>query len=415
MGAIEEFGRAVQFLHCDSLRGSAFGRRNELIARLKNRSLRVAASKREGAVAAKKKTKAKIGTKAKTQTAPRQARSKAAGKTVGVAGRLRVHVENWTDYNPHVLVTREHVAAALRRHRDLAGRIDFSFGWDYVDFDAHMKDAEVLVFMGMELDTAGFASRAPKLRWIQMTSAGVEHIKPFDWLPPGVVMTNNSGVHTDKLGEFGITGVLMLNANVPAMTTYQRERRWQKDFGTSIKGKTVAIVGVGAVGGGVAHLAKMLGMRVVGVRRDGAKHPDVDRMYRPAQLAKALSQADFVVLALPLTEETQNLVDRAALSAMKPGAGIVNIGRGATLDHAALIEGLESGRIGGAVLDAHDPEPLPADSPLWTTRNMIVSPHSASADVLRYVPLTLDVTFDNIRRHLAGQKLRNVIDIALGY
>lgn len=348
------------------------------------------------------------GNKAKTKSKMKKSRPARQSK-------LRIHVENWTDYNPHVLITEKHVTAALRKNRDLAGLVNFSFGWDYADFDTHMRDAEVLVFMGMELDTKGFAARAPNLRWIQMTSAGVEHIKPFDWLPSHIVMTNNSGVHTDKLGEFGITGVMMLNANVPIMTTNQRERRWQKAFGTSIKGKTVAVIGVGAVGGGVAKLAKALGMRVIGVRRDGGKHPHVDKMYKPSQLDRVMPQADFVVLALPLTDETRNLVDREALGLLKPGAGIVNIGRGATLDQAALIEGLESGQIGGAVLDAHDPEPLPADSPLWTTRNVIVSPHTASADVAQYVPLTLDVTFDNIRRYLKKKPLLNVIDLRLGY
>jgi glyoxylate/hydroxypyruvate reductase len=351
------------------------------------------------------KSKSK-GTEPKTM--PRKSRSSKHDK-------LRIHVENWSDYNPHVLITEKHVAAALRKHRDLAGQLDFSYGWDYANFDEHMKDAEVLVFMGMELNTTGFAERAPRLRWIQMTSAGVEHIKPFDWLPKHVVMTNNSGVHSDKLGEFGITGVMMLNANVPVMTTNQRECRWEKAFGTSIKGKTVAVIGVGAVGGGVAKLAKALNMRVIGVRRGGGKHPHVDKMYRPAQLAQVMSQADFVVLALPLTEDTRNLVDRKALAAMKPGAGIVNVGRGATLDHAALIEGLESGHISGAVLDAHDPEPLPPNSKLWSTRNVIISPHTASADVNQYVPLTLDITLDNMRRYLHKKPLRNVIDLDRGY
>ena len=164
------------------------------------------------------------------------------------AKRVRVHIENVSSYHKHVQITQADYAQAAKRHRDIARRVDVSIGWDYKDFDAKMRDADVLVFMGLDFKPERFAERAPELRWIQMTSAGVEHIMPFDWLPAHVVMTNNSGVHAEKHGEFGITAVLMLNNNVPVMTTNQRQARWQTVFGTSIRGKTLAVIGVGSIG-----------------------------------------------------------------------------------------------------------------------------------------------------------------------
>jgi phosphoglycerate dehydrogenase-like enzyme len=331
------------------------------------------------------------------------------------ARRVRVHIENVSTYHAHVQITEADYASAAKRYRDVARHVDVSIGWDYKDFDRHMKDAEVLVFMGLDFNPASFAARAPSLRWIQMTSAGVEHMMPFDWLPPRVVMTNNSGVHAEKHGEFGITAVLMLNNNVPVMTTNQREARWHTVFGTSIRGKTVAIIGVGDIGGMVARHAKRLGMRVIGVRRRGGRHPHVDAMFRPAQLDRVLPQADFLVVTLPGTAETRQLIDARALDLLKPGAGVVNLGRGITMDYAALAAKLERGELSGAVLDAHDPEPLPANSPLWHTKNLIVSPHCTSSDVKQYTPRTLAQTFENLARFMDGKPLLRRVDRDLGY
>ena len=337
------------------------------------------------------------------------------GRALDPGRRVRVHIENVSTYHPHVQISREAYDRAAARHARIARRVDVSVGWDYAGFDDNMKDADVLVFMGLDFDPKGFERRAPKLRWIQMTSAGVEHIMPFDWLPPEVEITNNSGVHAEKHGEFGITAVLMLNNNVPVMTTNQRDARWHTVFGTPVGGKTVAIVGVGSIGGAVARHAKRLGMRVVGVRRSGAKHRHVDEMYRPNQLEAVLPQADFLVVTLPGTKETKNLLDARALDLLKPGAGVANLGREVTMDYEALVRKLERGELSGAVLDAHDPEPLPPSSPLWRAKNVIVSPHCTSSDTERYVPQTLEQTFENLERFMAGRPLLRRVDRALGY
>ena len=240
--------------------------------------------------------------------------------------------------------------------------------WDFKTFDRQMQSADVLVFMGIDFDPANFASRAPNLKWIQLTCAGVDHLMPFDWLPKHVQVTNNAGVHASKDGEFALTAILMLNHSVPFMVTNQHEAQWSQRYGSPVRGKTLAIIGVGEIGGAAAARAKKLGMRVIGVRRSGASHRAVDEMYRTRDLRRVLGQADFVLVTLPLTTETRHLIDRKAFGWMRTGAGFINLGRGATVDYVALADELKSGRLSGAVLDAYDEEPLPSSSFLWRAR-----------------------------------------------
>lgn len=204
---------------------------------------------------------------------------------------------------------------------------------------------------------------APNLRWIQVTGAGIEPALPLDWLPPQVVLLNNSGVHVEKIRESSIMMLLMLNARVPEIASNQRKARWQQIFTPQIRGRTVLIIGVGDMGGGAAQAGRQLGLRVLGVRRSGAPHPDVERMFKPDEIDAALPQADFVVLATPLTQETATLLDCRRFALMKPGAGFINIGRSGSADYAALADALKAGAISGAIIDVFDQEPLPANSP----------------------------------------------------
>jgi phosphoglycerate dehydrogenase-like enzyme len=158
-----------------------------------------------------------------------------------------------------------------------------------------------------------------------------------------------------------------------------------------------------------ARRFKTLGLKVLGVRRG------VDWMVGPEMLHAVLAEADFVHVTLPLTPETTGLIDAAALDAMKPGAGLVNFGRGPVIDHEALTERLQSGHLSGAVLDVHDQEPLPETSPLWDVPNLIPTPHVSSDDDVSYIPLTLDLVFDNLARLRDGRPLRNRVRPRLGY
>jgi phosphoglycerate dehydrogenase-like enzyme len=233
---------------------------------------------------------------------------------------------------------------------------------------------------------------------------------PLDWLPPQAILTNNSGVHIEKIRESATMMLLMLHAQLPAISSNQRQSRWQQIFTPKIRGRTVLIIGVGDMGGAVAQAARHLGLHVLGVRRSGATHPDVARMFAPQELDAALSEADFVVLAAPLTRETTMLIDSSRFARMKSGAGFINIGRAGSVDHEALIAALRSGKLSGAILDVFESEPLDAKSPLWTTDNLMLIPHVTSDDEDDYLPKTFDLVFENLRRLIVGHELLNVVD-----
>ncbi len=327
--------------------------------------------------------------------------------------RIRVHIKNNRAGEEVFRITPERYAEAAARHPQIAARVDPVIDWDLDNFETSMRTAEV--FVGWDLPTEDLARRAPRLRWIHIIGAGVEHLLPLDWLPPGVRLINNRGVHAPKAGEFGLMAILMLNNAIPALATRQRARRYDPIYSTPARGKTLVVVGLGRMGGAVARQAKRLGLHVIGVRRHGRPSRAADETVGPEGLDDALARADFVLVTLPLTPETRGLFDRRRLDRMKPTAGLINMGRAAVVDYAALADKLREGSLAGALLDVHEPEPLPASSPLWTTPNLIVTPHVSSDDVESYIPLTLDLLFDNLGRDLAGRPLRNRVRPRLGY
>lgn len=326
------------------------------------------------------------------------------------ARTLRVHVDNDPAGNDVFRVTPERFAAAARRFAAVVRRLAVTYGEGLAP-DGGLRDARVLITG--HFPACDLRALAPRLEWIQSTNAGVEDVLTI--LPPDVVLTNASGVHGPKGAEFCLTALLMLNHALPHFATRQRERRWDPLFTSTIAGKTVVLVGVGAIGAEVARLCRRFGLRVLGVRRSGRPHRGVERMYRPDQLAAVLPRADFLVVATPLTGETRGLIGRRELDLLPRHAGVVNLGRGAVVDQEALAVKLARGELAGAVSDVFDKEPLPADSPLWTAPNFVVTPHCAVDDGVRYVARSLDIFFDNARRYLAGRPLRNRIDPKLGY
>jgi len=310
-------------------------------------------------------------------------------------------------------ITRQHYEAAAERYPDVAARLDVFIDWDLDHFGESMKTAEALVTWDLPTDRLG--AIAPGLKWIHIIGAGVEHLCPMDWLPAGVTVVNNKGAHAAKAGEFGLMAILMLHNRMPAIATNQRRARWQSLYSTPVAGRTVAIVGVGSIGAAVAAQAKSIGLRVLGVSRHGKPHPAVDEMVTPDRLDDVLGPADFVFVSTPATPETRNLIDRRRIGLMKPGAGLINVGRAAVIDYDALTEALEDGHLSGAILDVFDPEPLPPDSPLWSAPNLVVTPHVSADDGDTYVAKTLDIFFENMRRYLAGEDLQNVVRPELGY
>lgn len=328
--------------------------------------------------------------------------------------KWRLHIAALSAQPELFWVTEDRFAAARKRHPAEARHLTADWSWDYEGLEAGLRQADMMI--GWRFPNLDWPRAAPHLKWIQLTGAGSEHLRPFDWLPRGVALTNNSGVHAPKAAEFAGTAILMLNNRVPAMATAQRQRRWAKNFSSTIDGKTVLLLGLGAIGGAVARWVKQrLGLRVVAVRRSGRPHRFADKVVPPEALDSVLPEADFVVVTTPLTAETEGLLDRRRLALMKPGAGLVNLGRARVVDYEALAGLLAEGHLSGAVLDVFDPEPLPRSSPLWTTPNLVISAHCTSDDTENYIARTLDLFFDNFARLRTGRRLKNRISTRKQY
>ena len=275
--------------------------------------------------------------------------------------------------------------------------------------------ARAHVFVGSRIDTALLRRHGAGLRLVHCTSAGIERYLPLDWLPPGAVLTNSSGIHAEKGGEYGLLALLMLNDRLPQHITNQRRHVWAQDHSTPIRGKTVLIYGVGAIGGAVAEKAKGLGLRVWGIRRSEAPHPHLDRVEGPGKLDALLPEVDFLVVACPLTPETRGAIGPAQLDLLRPDAGLVNVARAAIVDYDHLAQALRAGRLAGAVLDVFSPEPLPQDSPLWDVPNLVITPHTSSDDPDGYIERSLAIVAANLGHLRAGTPPVNVVDPLLGY
>ncbi len=337
--------------------------------------------------------------------------------------KIRVHIKNnhfAPDSFPNTpegeevfTITRERYEAAAKNYPEVAEQLDVFIDWDTDHFSQSMADSEVLV--AWNLPTVNLASVAPNLKWIHIIGAGVEHLTPMDWLPDSVTLINNKGVHAAKGGEFGLMSILMLHNAMPAIMTNQRTATYDSIYSTPIAGKTVVLIGVGSIGKAVAAHAKAIGLHVIGVSRHGRLIDEVNEMFAVKDIDEVLPRGDYVFVVTPLTDETRNLLDRRRLNLLKSGAGLVNIGRAAVVDYEALVDKLKDGSMSGAILDVFDEEPLPTDSPFWEVPNLIVAPHISADDGNAYVPMTLNVFFENMERYINGKELENQVNPRLGY
>ncbi len=226
--------------------------------------------------------------------------------------------------------------------------------------------------------------KAPKLQWLHVFNAGVDHPIYNEMLARGVRLTTSAGTTAVPIAQTAIAGLLMLARNFPRWLVAQRERRWDParmpDFPRDLAGQTALIYGLGSIGSEIARLARVLGLKVIGVRRSPLRPEDpVDELHPPQKLAELLPRADWLIIASPLTPETRGMVNAGLLAQLPHGARLINIGRGEIIDEPAMIDTLREGRLGGAYLDVFATEPLPADSPLWDLPNVIVSPHNSAA------------------------------------
>jgi len=260
---------------------------------------------------------------------------------------------------------------------------------------------------------------APRLRWLHQRGAGIDRIATPRLVGGDVVVTNGSGNHAPNIAEHVLALMLGFARQLPALIRSQQAARWEPPSPNrlfELSGQTLAIVGAGAIGSALAPRAAALGMTVIGVRRTAAAAPPagIARIVSIDRIDEALGAADHVAIALPLTAETRGLFSTSLIAKMKPGAYLYNVGRGAIVDPAALLDALRSGHLAGAGLDVTEPEPLPADSPLWREPDVVITAHSSGntpRSYERYERLLLD----NLGRWVRGETLLNVVDKRLGY
>jgi phosphoglycerate dehydrogenase-like enzyme len=226
--------------------------------------------------------------------------------------------------------------------------------------------------------------KAPNLKWLHVFNVGVDHPIYTEMLERGVRLTTSAGSTATPIAQTAITALLMLARNFPRWLADQQHHRWDpmrpSDFPRDLQGQTVVIVGLGHIGKEIARLARVLGLKVIGIRRSPRLADDpVDELYAPDLLAHVLPRADWLILACPLSPETKGLVDRNVFAALPRGARLINIARGELVDEGALLEVLRSQHLAGAYLDVFQQEPLAADSPFWDMPNVYVTPHNSAA------------------------------------
>ncbi|MBI1282508.1 MAG: D-2-hydroxyacid dehydrogenase [Anaerolineaceae bacterium] len=293
------------------------------------------------------------------------------------------------DHNGPISRTEEQEA----EWQSLLAQADIFFDFDHT----HVKDLPKL---------------APKLKWIQATSAGIgQFVKQNGYDQTGWIMTTASGVHARPLAEFVIQSMLFFARDFEYLQREKAVHHWARNCTTELAGKTLAIIGLGKIGREAARLAKAFDVRVIGNRRnlDDATMPNVDELYPPDELTPLLTQANYLLLSTPHTPETEGMIGAEQIAQLPKGAVIINIARGAVMDYAAMTEALQNGHLRGASLDVFATEPLPADDPLWDMSNVIISPHSASTADTENAKITR-LFCDNLKRYLAGEPLQNVLD-----
>ena len=340
-----------------------------------------------------------------------------------IKNRIKIHIRNnrWKEgFLPcdlegekHSTITKEEFEKGLNKYSEIRDKIDYLVDWDDNNFISSMKDADIL--LGWQFPTKNLKDIAPNLKWIHVSSAGVNHLSPFDWMEEDLVLTNSSGVHAKKAGEFGLMSILMLQNQITRIVTNQKNKKFVTLLSKPITGLKVVVVGTGSLGGAmIKHISK-LGAEVIGVNRKGNEVEGCSKVITFDKIDEVLPVADFLYLAVPETEETIGLIDRTRLDSLKHTCGIVNIGRQSVLDYEALKIKLEKNELAGAILDVFSKEPIPKDSKLWDVPNLVITPHISSDSQGNYIEMVLKIFFKNLKLFIENKELINQIDKKLGY
>ena len=341
------------------------------------------------------------------------------------------------DTTLHVLVTVRFEDAILERFRAVSERVEVRYhpARQLSDVpDEAWAEADVLYTEGLLPEPA----LAPRLRWVHIHWAGVDHVLGHPLLADErIVLTNTSGIHATNIAEYVFMMMLAFGHRLPTLLAYQQERHWpdEERFTTlvplELRGSTLGIVGYGSIGREIAHVAQAFGMEVLATKRNVRQPEDAEtsyvlpgtgdpegvyfhRLYPPEALISMVRVSDFVVVTVPLTEATRHMVNADVLAAMKPTAYLINVSRGGVVDEEALVQALQKEQIAGAALDVFATEPLPAESPLWALPNAIVSPHVAG-DMADYNEKAARLFVENLGRYQAQEALLNQVDRTRGY
>ncbi len=310
-------------------------------------------------------------------------------------------------------ITKEKFEKGLNHYPELNKKIEYVIDWDDENFISSMKTANIL--LGWQFPTKNLKDIAPNLKWIHVISAGVNHLSPFDWMKKDLVLSNSSGVHSKKAGEFGLMSILMLQNHMTRLITHQKNKEFVSLLGKPIEGRNVVVVGTGSLGGSmIKHISK-LGANVIGVNRKGKSVEGCSKVLTFDKIDEVLADADFLYLAVPETKETIGLINKQRLDKLKPTCGIVNIGRQSVLDYDSLKTKLENNEIAGAILDVFSEEPIQKESKLWDTPNLIITPHVSSDSEGNYIEMVLKIFFKNLKLFVENKELVNLIDKKLGY
>jgi phosphoglycerate dehydrogenase-like enzyme len=314
-----------------------------------------------------------------------------------------------------VAVADQHVDEVRRRLGDLGdavellpltagtaasdvGAADAALGWDVSDTALQM-----------------LLQHAPGLRWLHSPSAGVDKLPLAELRRHNIALTNAAGVFAVPIAEWVMGTLLAIAKRTRELYNAQRHSRWQGDLALDeLTGKTLLLLGSGGIGREIARRAVPFGMRIWASGRTGRGVEGAERAVAGDGWRELLPDADFVVMSLPLTDSTRETIGSKELRSFKPGAWLINVGRGATTDEPAVLEAVREGRLGGAAIDAWTEEPLPPDHPGWALANVILSPHVSGSSPLNN-ERTLALFVDNLRRFINGDDLRNRVDLTLGY
>jgi phosphoglycerate dehydrogenase-like enzyme len=317
-----------------------------------------------------------------------------------------------------IVVLGDPAEPVLRRLEEAGPEVTTKIAKKADELGPALESARVLYsWSGSRAEIKHVLERSPRLEWIHSRSAGLDSLLFPELIASRIPLTNGSGVFSQSLGEFVITGALYFAKDIPRMVRSKAERRWDVFELFELSTQTMGIVGHGDIGRAIARRAKAMGMRVLALRRDTAARPgdeDVDRVFATAELHQMLPECDYVVASAPLTPETKHMIGAAEFNAMKPSAVVMNVGRGPVIDEAAMTEALRTGRIHGAALDVFEVEPLPQESPLWAMDNVLISAHMAD-HTKTWINDAVSFFLEQFGRWRRGEPLMNVVDKRAGY